>query len=95
MCIHTFLFRIPLSVIYEDINGTVTSYIINYSDSDTGIRCGSSEINSSLCENGVCSEEFDVSFSLCRLRPSSDISVTVSAVMTLGEGPQTDPVMEG
>ena len=67
--------------------------MVYYSDSNTAAICGSSKINSSFCENGVCSEEFDISSSLCR--PSSDINVTVSVVTTLGEGPPTPPNREG
>jgi hypothetical protein len=78
-------------VIYEDINGTATFYMIYYSDSDTGEMCGSNEI---YCDNGTCRGEFDISsLSLCR--PSSDINVTISAVTNLGEGPSTIPITEG
>ena len=80
-------------IVYEDINGTAISYMVYFSDSDTGAICGSKKVNSSFCDNGVCSEEFDASMSLCR--PSSDINVTVFAVTNLGEGPSTIPIIEG
>ena len=80
-------------IIYEDINGTAISYMVYYSHSDTGEMCHSREIDSSSCDNGIYSEEFNVLSSLCR--PLSDINVTVSVVTNLGEGPQTDPIKEG
>ena len=80
-------------IIYEDINGTAISYMVYYTDSDTGALCGSKEVNSSFCNNGICSDEFNVSLSSCR--PSSDINVTLSVVTNLGEGPQTSPIREG
>ena len=81
------------STVSEGINGSTTSYTINYSDSSTGEVCNSNEINSTSCVGGVCSDEFDVSSSLCT--PSSDINVTVSAMTNLGEGPGTNPIKEG
>ena len=68
--------------------------MIYYLDSDTGALCGSKEVNSSFCSNGICTEEFDVSL-LSSCRPSADINVTVSAVTNLGEGPSTIPIIEG
>lgn len=79
--------------IYEEMTGSATSYIIRYLDSATGAICGSRFINTTSCMGGVCSNEFEISSSLCT--PSSDINVTVSAVTSLGEGPQTKPVKEG
>ena len=77
-------------IIYEGIDGSVISYTINYSDSNTGELCAST---SASCVGGVCGGGFDASSSSCR--PSADINVTVFAVTNLGEGPPTVPVMEG
>ena len=79
------------SIIYKGINGTVISYMVYYSDSDTGELCGSNEI---YCDKGTCSGEFDIS-SASSCRPSSNINVTIFAVTNLGEGPSTIPIMEG
>jgi hypothetical protein len=79
--------------IYEDIIGSATSYTIKYFDSATGAICGLHSINATSCISEVCSNEFEISSSLCT--PSSDINVTVSAVTILGEGPQTNPTKEG
>ena len=80
-------------IIYEGIDGSIISYTINYSDSNTGEICGST---SAFCVlGGICNGEFDISSSLCRLSSDTSINVTVSVVTNLGEGPQTDPIMEG
>ena len=77
-------------MIYEGIDGSVITYTINYTDSNTGEICGS---NSASCVNGMCNGMFNVSFSSCS--PSSDINVTVFALTNLGEGPPTIPITEG
>ena len=77
-------------MIHEGVNVSATSYMIKYSDASTGELCGST---SNSCVGGVCSEEFKIASSLCR--PSADINVTVSAVTNLGEGPPTNPILEG
>ena len=78
-------------IIYEGINGTIISYMVYYSDSDTEELCGSNKV---YCDQGTCSTEFDIS-SVSSCRPSSDINVTISAMTNLGEGPSTIPIMEG
>ena len=93
LCEYFMLFIQDPFIISEDIDGVIISYIVYYSDSNTGAICGTSKINSSFCDSGICIEEFNVTSLLCR--PSSDINVTVSAVTNLGEGPSTIPIMEG
>ena len=79
--------------VYKGINGSAISYTINYLDSDTGITCGSEKINSTLCTaGGFCSTEFDILSSMCT---PSDINITVFVTTNLGEGPKTNPIMEG
>ena len=79
--------------IYEEITGSAILYTVKYLDSATGTTCGSHSVSATSCMGGVCSDEFEISSSLCT--PSSDINVTVSAVTNLGEGPQTNSIKEG
>ena len=91
---HILLIQDPF-IIYDGINGTATSYMIYYSDSDTGKLCGSSKLSPSLCDIGICSEEFYDIVELSMCRASANINVTVSVITTLGEGPQSNPIKEG
>ena len=55
--------------------------------------CNSMKIDFLACNNGICSGVLsNTSSSSCQ---SSDINVTVTAVTNLGEGPPTNPIMEG
>lgn len=71
--------------ISEGIDGSVLSYAISYSDSVSGISCGSTIISASSCDHGKCSDVFEVSTSLCP--PLVDIIVTVLATNVFGNGP--------
>ena len=79
--------------ITDNMDGSATSYIIEYFDEDsTNSMCASDTIEASVsCVNGLCTHFFDISSSSCnRLRP---ISVTVSAENRLGRGAPSAPIV--
>ena len=75
--------------ITEGVDGSALSYTISYSDSVSGINCHSTTISASSCDDGICSDVFEASASLCP--PLTDITVTVFATNILGNGPTSIP----
>ena len=69
------------------------SYTISYSDSASGIICGSTTIPASSCEDGTCDDVFVVATSTCA--PSTDITVTMFTTNVLGNGPISVPTKIG
>ena len=68
----------------DGIDGSATSYTINYTDTISGSSCGLATIPASSCSHGVCQNMFELSSSFC---PFSDsITVTVFATNALGNG---------
>ena len=76
--------------ITDGFDGSATSYTISYTDLTSGYICGSTTIPASACENGVCSDWFDISSSLCT--QSTNITVTAFATNLLGDGPPSQPI---
>lgn len=69
-------------------------YNIKYLDSTTYIVCESGTVSDSECGTGVCRHVFDnITFSICAL--SSSIDISVSSTNAFGEGRYTDPVRIG
>ena len=86
--------------IFEGIDGSVTSYTIEYFDSITGTLCGSALIPSSCCKHGTCKHIFEISPSsashcLTTTGSASSIGVTGFATNILGNGMNSDPVYIG
>ena len=68
------------------INGSITSFNIIYSDTNSGSVCGSSVIvPDATCEGGICKDVFNTSSSLCPL--AADIRITIVAANIIGEVP--------
>ena len=91
-CFLLFLFTQAAFNITENMDGSATSYIIEYFDEDSTRMCGFDTIEPSVsCKNGLCTHFFDISSSNCNsLRP---ISVTVSAENRLGRGAPSTPIL--
>ena len=71
--------------IVEGMFGSVNDYIIRfYINSDLML------VNNTACGKNEC-----VYMSLITCPQSDEISVTISAANTLGEGPSTDPIVIG
>ena len=79
--------------ITDSIDGSATTYTINYRDIVTDKICCSAVIPASLCEETICSHMFEISTSLCP--PFTVISVTVFATNVLGNGPTSIPRIIG
>ena len=89
------MFALPQDAfnISDGIDGSATSYTVQYSDSVYGYKCGSATIPASGCQGSICTHVFDVSSSSC---PSSaDVNITVSATNILGEGLSSVPMSIG
>jgi hypothetical protein len=72
------------------INGSATSYTINYADTISGTSCELTTIPAFSCSHGVCQNVFELSSSFC---PFSDsITVTVFGTNALGNGIASTPV---
>ena len=71
----------------DSIDGSATSYTIEYSDSTSSTGCNDSvTIPASLCINNVCNHVFKIASSFCS---PSDISVTAFATNVFGDGPHS------
>lgn len=79
---------IQKSLPHITLNGSATSYTINYFDSMSNISCGSVPIPVSSCVGGVCSSVFNVSSSCS---DSTGIILTVFATNILGNGTESEP----
>ena len=78
--------------ITDDIDGSATSYIIEYSEVPTNSVCATETVSpSASCVDGLCTHFFDISRSGCDL--SGPISVAVSGVNRLGQGVPSNPVL--
>ena len=72
------------------IDGSATSYTINYADTASGTSCESATIPASSCSGGVCQSVFELSSSHCPL--SDSITVTVFGTNVLGNGSSSQPI---
>lgn len=80
-------------MISDGIDGSATSYTINYLDSISGDFCSSATIPASSCVDGTCNHTFEVSTSSCP--PCVDINITVYSTNILGNGAISDPLTIG
>ena len=72
------------------VDGSATSYTVNYTESTSGIVCASNAFLAMSCTNGICENEFKFTSSSCS--PSSIITVTAAGTNPLGTGLLSDPV---
>ena len=73
--------------ITDDMDGSATSYIIEYSD---GTVCATETVlPSTSCVDRLCTHFFDISSSRCNR--SAPITVAVSGVNSLGRGAASTP----
>lgn len=77
----------------DNINSSVISYTINYTDANTGESCGNGTILPTLCTNGACSHEFHVKSSKCP--PEANFTVKMYGTNALGDGKNSDPIRRG
>ena len=69
----------------DNIDGSATSYTIQFSDSTSSTDCKDSvTIPASSCSGRVCNYEFEIANSSCSL--SADITVTAFATNVFGDG---------
>ena len=76
----------------DGIDGSATSYTINYTNPRFGHVCESAIIPASQCVNGLCSHFLNLTSSNCTF---SEIEVSVFGTNILGNGTSTDPVTIG
>ena len=83
---------VTISEGYED---NIGSYNISYKDSSTSNICGDvATIPAIECmDSGVCRHVFDASASYCS--PSTNITVTVTAMSMFGPGEESTPMIIG
>lgn len=70
--------------ISDGIDGSATSYDVNYTESTTGFTCASVTIPALTCAKGNCEHELKFSSSLCQHPPS--VTVVVTGTNRLGKG---------
>ena len=76
--------------IFNDVDGSATSYTAYFVDTSSDKGCDSRTIDSSVCVNGTCC----IIYQILRDSPcshSSNLTVTVYATNILGNGPESKP----
>ena len=79
-------------MISEGVDGSALSYIISYTDSNTGELCSSLTLPASSCKQGICTVPF-ISPMPCSgsetVAEDGDVDISISADNRLGRGPPT------
>ena len=96
ICVHVLIFYITIIqkdfvLLADEATVLATSYTVNYSDSSSGETCGLSTIPASSCGETVCGNAFEVSSTSCF--NFTNISVSVSALSRLGNGPASEQTL--
>ena len=74
-------------MISDGVDGSALSYIISYTDSNTGEMCNSLTISASSCKQEVCTVPFISPLPCSETVGSGDIDISISANNRLGSGP--------
>ena len=76
--------------ISSGFDGSAISYIINYTDSASGVVCASATILVASCVDDICEHDFRIAFTPCV--SSSQITVSVCGTNVFGQGLPSTPV---
>ena len=74
----------PSLNITDGVSGSVNNYTFSYSNIT---------FNTASCPDSICEYVINISASHCP--PSTDISVTIRAINSLGSGPSSAPIIAG
>lgn len=77
----------------HNVNSSILSYTINYTDANTGESCGNGTIPATSCINGACSHEFQVISSKCP--PKANFTIKMYGTNALGNGRNSNPIRRG
>ena len=77
----------------DNINSSIISYTINYTDASTGKSCGNVTIPAKSCIKGACSHEFQVRSSKCP--PEANFTIKMYGTNALGNGRNSNPIRRG
>ena len=84
----------PFFSIFDTISGSPDNYTVTYANSTFNNYCGLSIVEpENDCEEGVCTDVFEVASSYCS--PSTDIDVTIFATNILGNGSRSKEASVG